>query len=159
MPAQVFIRIEGLERIRGKLRDLEPRQYMMGVMGECVSDVKDDIAAVPGPSHQPVIWPSAAYRAWYLGARRAEGLPIPYSRETDPWSETLIGGWTTRVEQGGMRGVVGNRASYGPFVQDAPRQMAQHKATGWKTIQQTAKDMAPKVIKKVQEAVERILRR
>jgi len=75
-----------------------------------------------------------------------------------------MGGWTTRVEQGGMRGVVGSRTGsggrpgYGPFVMDENLQTAQHKATGWQTIQQVAKRQAPKVIKRVQAAVRKILR-
>jgi len=156
----VIIRIEGLDRVQDKLKQLEPRRYMTAVMGECVSDIKDDIA-VYAPSTEanlPRSWTSGGPNTWYergYGTRRVrkDGSIIGY-----PTSEELGRSWTTRVEQQGMRGVVGNKVSYGPFVQDEDEQAPFHKARGWRTIQEVAKRQAPKAIKRIQEAIRKILR-
>ena len=156
----VIIRIEGLERLQGKLKALEPRRYMSAVMDRCLSDIKDDVAIYPPASeaNQPRSWTSGGPNTWYergYGTRRVrkDGSIVGYQT-----SEELGRSWTTRVEQGGMRGVVGNKVSYGPFVQDEDEQAPFHKETGWRTIQEVAKRQAPKAIGRIQAAVRKILR-
>ena len=157
---EVVIRIEGLDRLQGKLAALEPRRYMTAVMGVCLSDIKRDVAAYPPATeaNQPRSFTSGGRNTWYergYGSRWVRKNGSIGGRHT---SELLGRSWTTRVEQGGMRGVVGNKVSYGPFVQDEGEQAPFHKARGWTTIQQVAKRQAPRAIKRIQEAVRKILR-
>ena len=155
---QIIIEIRGLKELQSKLEALEPRQYMTNVMGECLEEIRVDIARAPAPSHSPVIWASDKQRRWWFAARRKDELSPRYTRESDPWSGRLLDRWTTRVEQDGLQGVVGSAVPYGPFVQDESMQTAQHKATGWRTIQEVAKSQSSKVIGRIQEAVRKILR-
>lgn len=52
-----------------------------------------------------------------------------------PTSETMGRRWTSRVEQGGRVGRVGNTASYVRYVQDRLLQARFHTARGWITAQ------------------------
>ena len=44
----------------------------------------------------------------------------------------LGGAWTSRIEKGGFRGVVGNNTKYAPYVQSAEKQAWMHKGH-WQT--------------------------
>jgi hypothetical protein len=55
--------------------------------------------------------------------------PVAYRR-----TGTLGRGWTTKVDQGGKRGIVGNITPYAIYVQ-GPRQVWFHEARGWLTIE------------------------
>lgn len=63
-----------------------------------------------------------------------------------PTSETLGKRWTHEVEADGKRGVVGNNASYGPYVQSAEKQAGFHAARGWQTDEKVAESEAGKVV-------------
>lgn len=156
----VIIRIEGLGRIRDKLKQLEPRRYMTAVMGVVLADIKDDIAVYPPASeaNRPRSFTSGGVNRWYQ-----RGYGTMWARKDGgfggkPTSEELGRSWTTRVEQHGMRGVVGNDTSYGPFVQDEDEQAGFHKERAWRTIQDTAQIHAPRAIKRIRLAIRKILR-
>jgi len=85
----------------------------------------------PGPSHSPVLWASAKQRAWYFAARRKAGLPLKYSRESDPWSQRIRDRWV--IQRGDDYAVLGNKAKYSVYVQSSQYQSEQHEATGWTT--------------------------
>ena len=85
----------------------------------------------PGASHSPVIWASRKQRAWYFANRQEMGLPLEYTRTSDPMSQKLGQSWTVAATSDGA--IVGTRATYAPYVQSAAQQSAQHAATGWKT--------------------------
>jgi len=156
----VVIRIEGLDRIQHKLKQLEPRRYMSDVMGECLSDIKDDVAVYPPATeaNQPRSFTSGGVNRWYERGYGSRWARKDGSIGGSPTSEELGRSWTTRVEQQGMRGVVGNKVSYGPFVQDEDDQAPFHKERGWGTIQEVAKRQAPKAIRRIQAAIRKILR-
>lgn len=94
--------------------------------------VRSEIAVYPGPAHRPVIWASDKSRRYYFAMRRRAGLPLAYTRNSDPMSQRLGPSWTV-AHLGQTDAVVANKAQYGPFVQAAQYQTAQHKATGWIT--------------------------
>lgn len=156
----VIIRIEGLDRIQDKLKQLEPRRFMTAVMAVCLADIKDDIAAYPPASeaNRPRSFTSGGVNRWYERGYGSRWARKDGSVGGSPTSEELGRSWTTRVEQHGMRGVVGNKVSYGPFVQDEREQAPFHKDRGWTTIQEVAKRQAPKAIKRIQAAIRKILR-
>jgi len=118
------------------------------VIGE---EVRDRIARYPGPAHSPVIWASQKQRRWWFAHRREKGLPFEYTRNSDPESQRLGGSvtkdasWTVQPAKDGA--VVGTRVTYAPWVQAAHKtpfggpQTAQHKATGWVTDEQVARDV------------------
>jgi hypothetical protein len=46
------------------------------------------------PQHKPVIWPSEKARRYYFAMRREAGLPMKYTRGSDPMSQRLQQSWT-----------------------------------------------------------------
>lgn len=72
-------------------------------------------------------------------------------------SETLGRRWTVESEANGLRAVVGNNASYGPYVQSAERQARFHSARGWKTDAQVIEEESETVLEFVQDAVRELL--
>lgn len=118
---------------------------------------------------------------WYPVKRKATLGPKPKKsfgslraakviRETSPVvgyrlsiaeSEVLGKSWTTKVSpiSGGVRGTIGTRASYAPFVQDKIKQASLHAARGWPTVQEVLGKNAERIAKLFQAALRRILGR
>jgi hypothetical protein len=164
----VTIEIKGTERVRAKLNDVQNRTYMMGAMVAATSLVKDWVAEYPAASeaNQPRSFNSyygltsqRPMNRWYergFGTRWARKNGSVGGTRT---SETLGRSWTTRIEERGMRGVVGTKASYAPFVQDAEEQARFHAERGWRTVQDAVKEKKDAVVRIVQDAVHRIMAR
>jgi hypothetical protein len=90
----------------------------------------------PGPSHQPVRWASKKQRAWYHWARKKDGLDLKYKRNVDPWSQKSSVSWAVQKTDGGA--IVGNPATYAPWIYSHEYQQPMHAATGWTTDKQAA---------------------
>lgn len=60
-------------------------------------------------------------------------------------SETLGRRWTIKAKNNGLTVMIGNNASYAPFVHDKDKQAAFHQRRGWKTAQDVVKDEADEV--------------
>jgi hypothetical protein len=84
----------------------------------------------------PVIWPSEKARRFYFAMRRKAGLPMKYTRGSDPMSQRLQQSWT--VERRPTSATLGNRATYAPYVASDEFQTEQHAATGFTTDKQAA---------------------
>ena len=91
----------------------------------------------PGPSNQPVKWASKKQRAWYFAARRKAGLDLKYKRNSDPWSQKSSVSWGIVGRRSGET-VLGNPATYAPYIYSHEHQTEQHKATGWMTDKKAA---------------------
>ena len=89
------------------------------------------------PQHPgKVIWPSEKARRYYFAMRRERGLPMEYKRGNDPMSQRVSQSWT--VARGNEDAVLGNRATYAPYVASEQYQTEQHAATGFVTDAQAA---------------------
>jgi len=107
------VRIEGLDKLMGKLERLKDLQPVKTALKAAAEHVKGKIAQYPPATSAN----SPAQRRWYERGygprwRRADGSIG--GRKT---SETLGKKWTTRATSGGLGQIVGNNVSYGPFVQ------------------------------------------
>lgn len=149
----VTIEIKGMEAIQRKLRDLQPREYAIGTMQASVALLKNEIA--PYPPATAANSPMA--RRWYERGYGNRWLRRDGSIGGKRTSQTLGRRWTTKVEQQGMRGVVGNNVTYGPFVQSAARQTWYHKRTGWRTDEQAIQRVGPKIRDLWSRAIAKIL--
>jgi hypothetical protein len=107
--------------------------------------IKGQIQPYPGPvkyTHQRkdgtygVKWPSDAARKAYFAERRKRGLPMQYTRGSDPMSQRIQQSWTIR--RGNAEATLGNRATYAPYVASSEYQTEQHAATGFTTDEQAA---------------------
>ncbi len=133
----ITIQIKGLsELLRIVGADLGPtvRAILHGV-GDLV---RNEIARAPGPVHKPIVWASAKQRRYVMALVRKHG---PWVRESHSLSQRLIASWTVKTEND-YRVVVGNRATYGPWVQDADMQQPMHRASGWQTDERAIANVA-----------------
>ena len=81
---------------------------------------------------------------------------MPYKR-----TMKLGQGWTSKIETNvggplGMRGVVGNVRSYGPFVQDENKQAAIHKGR-WPTTASVATAERDRIVKDFHDEIKRLM--
>lgn len=148
------IKIDGLDSVIkmfnriGKLDGLKAAIQAAGV------HIKGKIAKYPHASsaNAPSSVPGGR---WY-----ERGLGGHYNRIRDGGhsiyrtSETLGRRWATRQEDGGMTVVVGNNASYAPYVQ-GEKQTWYHAAREWTTTEQVAQEETAKVVKMIRESIKK----
>lgn len=149
--------IEGIETLAARLGvDLKPAlKAATFAVGE---HLRGKIAKYPGPSSSPVKWSSLKQKRWYFAMRAAAGLPLKYTRQSDPGSQRLGPSWATE-HYGETDAKVGTHATYAKWVQSSEMQWGQHKATGWVTdaeaVEQLKRDNVIEPI--VRDAVEKAL--
>ena len=113
--------------------------------------LKDMFKRRPAGSHSPVKWASRKQQAFYHWMRRKAGLPLKYTRGSDPMSQRSGASWA--ISRQADSATLGNRATYSPYVVSSQYQTEQHKATGWQTDQQIAdRAMADGTIRRIIEA-------
>lgn len=118
--------------------------------------LKGPLKRRPAGVHSPVIWASEKQRRWYYAMRREAGLPLKYTRGSDPMSQRIGGSWAIRRQP--ESAILGNRATYAPYVQSSEYQTAQHEATGWTTDEQAAEKIVDDgTVKRIVEAHVRVI--
>ena len=132
------VQVRGLKEAIKRLEKVGGPGALRRPMTRAVAHLHDRIAQYPpaGAANSP----GNGY-SWYergFGTRARTGRAWPTS-------ETLGRRWTHEVSADGRRGVVGNNASYGPYVQSAEKQAVFHVQRGWKTDETVAKEEARKV--------------
>ena len=116
-------------------RALRASTYAVGQL------VQGELQKSTPPAHRPVIWASAKARRYYFAMRRKAGLPMRYTRQSDPMSQRVQRGWTV-LHHGSTDAIVRNRGvRYAKYVQSAQYQTAQHRATGWVTDAQAVNNV------------------
>lgn len=133
------LELQGFDELIAALgASIEPAlQDVTFAVGELV---RSEMAVYPGSAHKPVIWASDKSRRYYFAMRRRAGLSPEYTRNSDPMSQRLGPSWTV-AHLGQTDALVANKAKYGPFVQAAQYQTAQHRATGWITDEQAIQNV------------------
>lgn len=146
------IRIKGLDRIARKLDKLENAQYLSAAMTAGLSHLKDGVAQYPPASeaNQPY------QRRWYERNWGSKWMRRDASIGGRRTSEMLGKSWTTRIENRGVRGILGTKVSYAPFVQDKTRQARFHAMRGWKTVQDVIRERRRRVVRGIRGAVRHI---
>lgn len=140
----ITIRVDGAEAVSRRLNVNIMDAIRPGIMA-LAAEVKNRLQADPPPAHSPVIWASAKQKRWWFAHRSEKGLPLDYTRESDPESQRLRASWAIQPTKDGA--IVGTRTLYAPWVQAAQPtsaggpQTAQHKATGWVTDEKVAGDI------------------
>ena len=120
------VTIRGLDKLIAKLEKVGGPGALKRPMTKAVAHLHDSIAKYPGASSANS--PGNGY-SWYergYGTRTRTGRGYPTSG-------TLGRRWTHEVAGDGKRGVVGNNASYAPYVQSMAQQASFHAARGWLT--------------------------
>lgn len=151
------IRVEGLSELIKKLNSVSNKTYMRATMRAAVEHLKGKVKKYPPGSaaNSPSSVPGSH---WYIRGtggfykRKRDGGISSYKN-----SKNLQGKWTTQIDADGMRAQVGNNVSYAPYVQDEREQMPYHKARGWVTVQDVAKDEANVIAKLFVKNIEKAL--
>ena len=142
--------IKGLDKVIAKLEKVGQPGALKKPMTKSVAHLHDKIAKYPPASSANS--PGSGY-SWYergYGTRTRTGRGYPTS-------ETLGRRWTHEVSADGKRGVVGNNASYGPYVQSFEKQASFHKSRGWKTDADVVDEEDKKVKGFFEDAIQDIL--
>ena len=126
--------IEGVQRALDKLSESLRTKFAQRATYDVADAIQGVILLYPGPSNQPVKWPSEKARRYYFAMRRKRGLPMEYARGSDPMSQRMQQSWTIR--KGRDSATLGNRATYAPYVASSELQTEQHKLTGFVTDKQ-----------------------
>ena len=135
-------RAEGFDKIERMIARLTGPELMKAakvVTRKIGTAVKVRLMKYPGRPSYPLKWASVKQRAWYFAARRADGLPIEYTRMSDPWSGQLKTSWDVKPEGAGT--IVGSAAPEAVWTQSSEFQTEMHKATGWVTDEQVITDL------------------
>ena len=153
------LEITGAEAIIKLLGDLEGFEFLNAVAqvaaGDLLKKMTVDMPGAVGATKARPKWVSKGQQRAYLASRREAGLPMKYTRTSDPQSEQLSQGWTVAGLGPGLIGAsLGAKATYGPLVMDRDSQTAMHKATGWPTIQDTAEKHGESVVEKIGAAIQ-----
>jgi len=147
------IRIIGQERAIARLAKLGRLDLYRGALMAGGRQLKRVIAVYPPTSEAN----DPSRQRWYARGygprwRTRSGV---HGRNT---SKKLGTKWTVEAENNGMRVVVGNLTSYGPYVQDWAQQAKFHAARGWKTDSQVVGEERERVIKFVLDSIREALR-
>ena len=133
------IEVRGIEALRRKLgQNYKPvLQSITRAVGE---ELKKVMKVAPPRNPGPVVWASEAQRIWYFASRAKDGLPMRYTRNSDPWSQRLEASWDVKPV-GATDSVLKNGATYAAYVQaegrhGGIRQQPMHHYTGWITDEQ-----------------------
>ena len=119
MASNVSFSVNGANKAAKKLNSLGDPGIMRRAMNRAVQHIHRRIAKYPPkPAHST------------------------YIRQG---SKGLGGRWTTKVEQGGKKGIIGNITPYAIYVQ-GPRRRHFHKATGWLTIKEVGESETDAVV-------------
>ena len=142
------IEVRGLDAVQRKLGvDLQPAMRM--ATRAIAEIVRGKLATYPGPPRYPLRWASLKQKRAYFAMRRRAGLPLKYTRNSDPMSQRLGPSWTV-ADRGEIGSVVGTRVSYAKWGQDAKFQQPMHAATGWVTDEMVLREaVASGVIQKI----------
>lgn len=155
MPSMI-IQIKNLDAIIAKLGKLQTLKWTRQILENAAEDVRRGLARYPAPSeaNTPRSWQPGGNNRWYqrqYGPRWARKDGTVGGRKT---SERLGPGWATRV--GDTWALIGNKASYGPYVQDKDVQASFHAQRGWATIQDEGEKAMEKALQKIGAEAERV---
>lgn len=155
------IKIEGLERLIGKvsdLRELKPIKDGLKLAAIHVKGAVSEYPPVKRPTRRQVYgfqFFSTRQRRAFFAKLRAGEIEVPYIRGMSAGSESLGRKWTTKVT--GLQAEIGNNVSYGPLVQDREQQSLYHQWVGWSTIQDISEREADAVNGFLQEKVDLVV--
>lgn len=151
----ITLEVEIPRDLRIKLEPAQAEKALRRATMEIGKLVHVELTKPTPVSHSPVIWQSAKSRRYYFWLRRRYGLPLKYSRESDPMSQKLKAAWKVRRLGRNDAQVSSGAVSYAKYVQSEARQTRQHRATGWVTEATAVRNVARSgdVERVVQQAV------
>ena len=146
--------IIGGKELQAKLAKLGNLSFLKPVITSQGVYLKKAIAVYPpAGSGNSSAWPTWYERGYGPKWRRADGSIG--GRQT---SEKLRNSWTSKAESN-TRAIIGTDTSYAKWVQGGDTQSAVMHDIGWKTTDTVAEEESEAVLKQIQKAVDRELRK
>ena len=149
----VELQVKGLMELRAKLGKVKFSEVFTPIMTAATVAAKGKIAKYPPSSAANSSGQKRWYERGYGSKWRVKDGSI-HGRKT---SQMLGKSWTTKVEDGGMRGIVGTKVTYAPWVQDRNRQASYHRRRGWVTVQDVAEKYGAEIVAKLERAIKALL--
>jgi len=158
MPDSIIsLQVHGLEELRKEFLQWPDKleQGTKATMKGATEILRQYVADYPPASYANV--PPGRNGRWYVrgfGTRTVTGKAYPTS-------QNLGRSWVTEVRGVGreVRGILGTRVTYAPFVQDAERQAQFHRRRGWPTVQEALKVKADEIVGLFDAMIKRLMRR
>jgi hypothetical protein len=149
------ITIKGMDKLLRKLKTVEELRGARRGLKAGALHVKGKISEYP-PST------IANYEGNPTGRWYERGYGPKWARKDGSWggrktSETLGRKWTTAERNAGLTQVIGNNASYAPYVHDAEEQAKFHGDRGWLTDEEVLRNEGDEVLEFIQREVEKEL--
>jgi len=137
--AKPGLRIEGLDELIGKIKNIQELKGLKAILLAAGETLKGKLSVYPPQKSvtraevygEP--FKSEKQRRYFFYALRAGLITVPYERGADPKSERFKASWAIRTERDGLRVVIGNDTTYGPYLMDPNRQSEMAAAIGWQT--------------------------
>jgi hypothetical protein len=145
------ITVHGMEAFLARLDRFKPA--VRTALRAAAVHVKGKISVYPPKmAGRPMHFVSLKQRIAVMAMIRSGEIEVPYRRGQSPNSESLGRRWTIADQDDGLTQIVGNNASYGPWVQ-GEQQAAYHKEGGWKTTEQVSDEERPYVVGQIHDAI------
>ena len=157
MPEVAQIRIEGLDKLQAAITQIpnEVQSGLRAAMKGSTELVRSGVATYPPETEANR--PPGINGRWYVrgfGTRTVTGQEYATS-------EVLGRSWGTDIQGFGasIKGIVGTRASYAPWVQDEEQQAPFHRRRGWPTVEGVLEEKGPKIQRLFEQIIAKILAR
>lgn len=151
------IRIEGIDQLIRRIDDLAKLNKTKAAIRLAANMLMGKVAQYPSIPNRPnpLIKVNDRVRRGFFYHLKHGDIEVPYRRGRSPGSQKLGQSWTTRMENGGFRAIIGTNVSYASLVQDRAQQTAYHKATGWITTDDVVKKYGDEAIRQITQALQR----
>lgn len=149
------VELRGLKELLERIHSLEDLRWLRDGIAAAAVNLKGKIAEYP---------PAGSFAGRYnLKTHKKMGHYmrglgwVSATGRLSKSSEGLSTRWAVNFENDGLRAVIGNNASYGPWVQDRYSQTTIHRARGWKTVQDVSEQEAERVSAMLKNYLEQAL--
>jgi len=140
-----------MEELVKKISDLEQLKGLKSILLAAGETLKGKLSVYPAQKSltraevygEP--FKSEKQRKYFFYALRKGLISVPYSRGADAKSERFKASWALAAENDGLRVVIGNDTSYGPYLMDTERQSRFAAEFGWKTIDAVMEENASEI--------------
>jgi len=153
------VRVEGIEKLLAKIENLAQLRPIVGALKLGGLHLKGKVSIYPEVSaaNSPGRTKQVRGRTVRLGYYKRGTGWVSTSGKVYPTSQTFSKKWTIKSENAGLRMVVGNNVTYGPYLMDKEKQCRWAPKVGWRTIQDIAEEEAPTIVGMIKTEVDRVI--